>query len=407
MKPCVPAAGDCSWTFLTNSQKVRAREPDRFYDSVSARTKSAGRTGRGTDGTTGFLWTNREFLRFPVSQGQPGGHPGGQPGEHSVVVVVAAAVVVVTAVVVVVVVGVVSSTVTSNDAFAVFPELSVAEQSTVVVPIENSEPEGGEHTGVTGPSTASVAEMAKVTVAPAGPVASRTRSGVEPNTGAVVSSGGVVVVADVVVVVGCVVDVVAVVGAVVDGGCVVGVPGELEVGDPTVVTVVEGDVVVVVDGGNVALVEEATVVGVANGPARVVVVVDGETTRPATSTGSDVSTETAASPSSPPPSGYMASICWVDASERPMNQLTPMVTAKAKPPANATMMRPEMRRPTKTLLRSESVGPGLASSEADRRSAICLARSSGLSRSRRFGWGNRRSFPHPERPELVGTLSRI
>lgn len=69
------------------------------------------------------------------------------------------------------------------------------------------------------------------------------------------------------------------------------------------VTVTDGEVVVVVDPGSAGLVKEATVVGVAKGPARIVVVVVGEITRPATSTGSVVSTKTAPSPSSPPPSG--------------------------------------------------------------------------------------------------------
>src|SRR5437868_2609461 len=68
--------------------------------------------------------------------------------------------------------GVVSRTVTVNDAEAVALRLSVALQPTVVVPSGKTAPEPGVH--VTGrlPSCASVALAANVTAAPAGPVAS-------------------------------------------------------------------------------------------------------------------------------------------------------------------------------------------------------------------------------------------
>src|SRR5215208_1885234 len=69
----------------------------------------------------------------------------------------------------------VSCTMTLNEPSALFPAASVAVQLTVVVPNGNVEPEAGVHSGVTEPSTKSVAVAAAaayVTVAPCGLVAS-------------------------------------------------------------------------------------------------------------------------------------------------------------------------------------------------------------------------------------------
>src|SRR5688572_20409558 len=68
--------------------------------------------------------------------------------------------------------GVVSRTVTENAALALFPRVSDAVQFTVVVAMPNIEPEVGVQLTLTEPSTRSVAVAVKVTVAPAGPVAS-------------------------------------------------------------------------------------------------------------------------------------------------------------------------------------------------------------------------------------------
>jgi hypothetical protein len=57
-------------------------------------------------------------------------------------------------------------TVTLNDPDAELPALSVAEQSTVVVPTGKVEPEAGVQVTGTEPSTASVAEAVNVTTAP-------------------------------------------------------------------------------------------------------------------------------------------------------------------------------------------------------------------------------------------------
>ena len=82
--------------------------------------------------------------------------------------------------------GVVSRTLTWNDAEPAFAWASVAVQRTVVLPMENVLPEAGTHTGVTVPSTMSVAVAVNDATAPEGPVASRTWS---PGT---VTDGGVV-----------------------------------------------------------------------------------------------------------------------------------------------------------------------------------------------------------------------
>jgi len=68
--------------------------------------------------------------------------------------------------------GVVSCTVTVNDAVLVLPAASVAVHITVVVPNEKVEPEAGEHVTGIEPSKLSVAVAVYATVAPAGDVAS-------------------------------------------------------------------------------------------------------------------------------------------------------------------------------------------------------------------------------------------
>ena len=65
-----------------------------------------------------------------------------------------------------------SVTVTWNEPDAGFPAASVAEQLTVVVPTAKVSPEAWSQPTETGPSTMSLAEVAKLTLAPAGPVAS-------------------------------------------------------------------------------------------------------------------------------------------------------------------------------------------------------------------------------------------
>ncbi|HEY6635229.1 MAG TPA: hypothetical protein VI141_06415, partial [Acidimicrobiia bacterium] len=215
-------------------------------------------------------------------------------------------------------------------------------------------------------------------------------------------SGAVVVVASVVVVVASVVVVigsdVVVVGAVdvVVGGNVVGGRGEeVVVVGRCVVGVVPGpevvgvvgfdgvDVVVVVGGGSVARVKPEVVV-VAKGPPNVVVVAS-----PPADPGTVVPKKpgNAAPPSSPPspPVGAIAPTSPEDAEDLPWNQLMPMVTANARPPARARSTRPDMSRPTMTLLRSEKERPCFSGPTVARCSAICLARSSGLNLSRPFG----------------------
>jgi hypothetical protein len=83
--------------------------------------------------------------------------------------------------------GVVSCTMTLNEPVASFPAASVAVQVTSVVPSGNVEPEAGVHSGVIGPSTASLAVAVNVTTAPSGPVASSVMSDGRLNSGAVVS----------------------------------------------------------------------------------------------------------------------------------------------------------------------------------------------------------------------------
>ena len=68
--------------------------------------------------------------------------------------------------------GVVSPTVTVNEADAVAPATSVTVQTTVLRPSGKVEPDAGAHTGVMAPSSASNPVAAYVTTAPAGLVAS-------------------------------------------------------------------------------------------------------------------------------------------------------------------------------------------------------------------------------------------
>ena len=63
----------------------------------------------------------------------------------------------------------------------------MAEHVTEVTPSGNVDPEAGLHDTGTGPSTMSVAEGAKETAAPDGPVASAIVSAGSVNTGGVVS----------------------------------------------------------------------------------------------------------------------------------------------------------------------------------------------------------------------------
>jgi len=83
--------------------------------------------------------------------------------------------------------GVVSWMVTLKLPLVVLPALSVAEQSTLVVPSGNVLPEAGVQDTVTEPSTMSVAEAEKETTAPDGPVASAVISPGRVRIGAVVS----------------------------------------------------------------------------------------------------------------------------------------------------------------------------------------------------------------------------
>src|SRR3989441_1370080 len=83
--------------------------------------------------------------------------------------------------------GIVSTTVTWNEALAEFPCESVAEQTIVVRPSANVDPDAGLHDTNTDPSTRSEAEAENVTTAPPGPVASTVRSAGAVRTGGVVS----------------------------------------------------------------------------------------------------------------------------------------------------------------------------------------------------------------------------
>src|SRR3990172_591438 len=83
---------------------------------------------------------------------------------------------------------VVSTTFTINEPVDVFPAVSVAEQSTVVEPSGNVEPEAGEHDGATSPSTRSVEVAEYVTEAPDADVASAVISDGRLSVGPVVST---------------------------------------------------------------------------------------------------------------------------------------------------------------------------------------------------------------------------
>ena len=83
---------------------------------------------------------------------------------------------------------VVSLTVTSKLPDVRFLAASTAEQVTVVVPTAKVSPEAWSHVTGTSPSTASLAEVVKSTLAPPGPVASAVRSPGRTRAGAVVSA---------------------------------------------------------------------------------------------------------------------------------------------------------------------------------------------------------------------------
>jgi hypothetical protein len=230
----------------------------------------------------------------------------------------------------------------------------------------------------------------------------------------VVVVGGTVlveVVISVVVVVGSrvvdvVVDVVDVVVDVVVGGRVDGGSGELEVvvgwvvgvaADEEVVVgavVVGADVVVVGLGRPGRAIPVAGVV-VANGPPNVVVV-DVAPDAPGSVVGNRPGN---AEPPPPSPSPRAASC--TAAGVRPVSQLTPANITTTRAPAVARTITPEMRRPTRTLLRSEMRFERGA--ESARRCAICFARSSGLSFPGSFGWGNEWSF-HLQPPRRTEKL---
>jgi hypothetical protein len=72
--------------------------------------------------------------------------------------------------------GVLSTTVTLNDADPVLPALSVAEHVTLVEPSGNVDPEEGVQVGVRDAPAASSADAVKVTIAPLGPLASTVMS---------------------------------------------------------------------------------------------------------------------------------------------------------------------------------------------------------------------------------------
>src|SRR5262249_40442664 len=87
--------------------------------------------------------------------------------------------------------GVVSCTVTLNEALPVLPAASLAVQVTLVVPNENVEPDAGLHAGITFASSGSLAVATKVATAPLGPVASNVVFDGTVTTGAVVSAATV------------------------------------------------------------------------------------------------------------------------------------------------------------------------------------------------------------------------
>lgn len=77
---------------------------------------------------------------------------------------------------------------------------------------------------------------------------------------------------------------------------------------------------------------------------------------------------------------------------------TPAKIPTTRAPAVTRMIPPEMRRPAKTLLRSENLVLVCCACSASRR-AICLASSSGLGLRGSFGWGNGADpFPSAARP---------
>src|SRR5690348_9797804 len=84
--------------------------------------------------------------------------------------------------------GVVSVTVTVNAALLALPCASVAEQVTVVAPMAKELPLAGTQLGATAPSTRSAAVAAKVTAAPAGPVASAATAAGKESAGGRVST---------------------------------------------------------------------------------------------------------------------------------------------------------------------------------------------------------------------------
>ena len=228
-----------------------------------------------------------------------------------------------------------------------------------------------------------------------------------PNQGPVevVSSAVVVVVAGQVVVVvdgGGSMVVVVVGGGNVAGGMgfevvvvgrvvgVVGLGGFVVVGEVGggLVGLGAGVVVVVVGAGNTGVTENpGAEVVVANGAPRVVVVL---ASGPAFGTVVAVRSGTIAL--APGAGGGLGSAA---AADLPVHQSTPIVTAKASPPANATMTSPEMRRPTKTLLRHEK--PACSGVDCERCSATLLARSSGSRRPLLYGSGNSADPSSPNR----------
>jgi anaerobic selenocysteine-containing dehydrogenase len=83
--------------------------------------------------------------------------------------------------------GVLSTTVTLNEADAALPALSFTEHVTCVEPNANAEPDEGAHVGVREPSTASNAETVNVTAAPFALVASAVMPPGTVKTGGVLS----------------------------------------------------------------------------------------------------------------------------------------------------------------------------------------------------------------------------
>src|SRR4051812_416439 len=84
--------------------------------------------------------------------------------------------------------GVLSVTVTVKEPLLALPWTSVAEQVTAVTPMAKELPLLGTQAGANAPSTRSVAMAAKLTAAPAGPVASAESAGGNVSAGGVVST---------------------------------------------------------------------------------------------------------------------------------------------------------------------------------------------------------------------------